>query len=120
MTIEEGKQIGFDTDSTIADLKFTDPRNGDFTLAEDSPAYAMGFKKIDISDVGPRKHCRGVHMCDVQKYKQIYAELIQLDAKDTLELIVKSDTKEEREFFATLENLILRSAQKRVIKEGLF
>jgi len=54
-TVEEGKALGFDTDCVIADPKFADPKNGDFTLAEDSPAYAMGFKKINLSDVGPRK-----------------------------------------------------------------
>ncbi len=54
MTLAEGQTLGFDCDSTVADPKFADPENGDFTLAADSPAYAMGFKKIDISDVGPR------------------------------------------------------------------
>ena len=53
--LSEGQAEGFDADSVIADPKFADPANGDFTLAEDSPAYAMGFKKIDTSDVGPRK-----------------------------------------------------------------
>ena len=28
--------------------------NNDFTLAEDSPAFALGFQSIDMSDVGPR------------------------------------------------------------------
>ena len=54
MTLAEGQNLGFDADSTVADPKFADPEHGDFTLAEDSPAYAMGFKRIDISDVGPR------------------------------------------------------------------
>lgn len=55
LTLEEGRAMGFDTDSLVADPGFIDPRGGDFTLPEDSPAYAMGFKKIDISDIGPRK-----------------------------------------------------------------
>ena len=55
MPLTEGQALGFDADSMVADPKFADPENGDFTLAEDSPAYKMGFKKIDISDVGPRK-----------------------------------------------------------------
>lgn len=53
--LADGQALGFDADSMIADPKFADPENGDFTLADDSPAYAMGFKKIDTSDVGPRK-----------------------------------------------------------------
>ena len=27
----------------------------DFRLADDSPAFALGFRKIDMSDVGPRR-----------------------------------------------------------------
>ena len=55
MPLADGQALGFDGDSVAADPKFADPENGDFTLAADSPAWAMGFKKIDISDVGPRK-----------------------------------------------------------------
>ena len=53
--LADGQALGFDADSTIADPKFADPANGDFTMADDSPAYSLGFKKIDTSDVGPRK-----------------------------------------------------------------
>ena len=49
------KARGYDLFSLVADPKFRDPQNGDFTLAEDSPAFALGFKPIDLSDVGPRK-----------------------------------------------------------------
>ena len=38
-----------------ADPKFRDAANYDFTLEADSPAIALGFKPIDISDVGIRK-----------------------------------------------------------------
>jgi len=38
----------------IADPRFRDPLHGDFTLAPDSPAPALGFEPIDLSDVGPR------------------------------------------------------------------
>ena len=47
--------FGLDADSIIADPKFKDIANYDFTLADDSPAYDIDFKPIDISDVGPRK-----------------------------------------------------------------
>ena len=44
-----------DSGSLFADPKFRDLEKFDFTLAEDSPAYAIGFQKIDCSDAGPRK-----------------------------------------------------------------
>lgn len=46
---------GDDQNSIFADPGFADAINGDFRLKEDSPAYALGFVDIDVSDVGPRK-----------------------------------------------------------------
>lgn len=48
------REIGNDRHTVIADPKFADVAHGDFTLAADSPAIEIGFKPIDISDVGPR------------------------------------------------------------------
>ena len=48
------QEMGYDIHSVIADPKCRDIENFDFTLAEDSPAWALGFKPIDVSDVGPR------------------------------------------------------------------
>jgi hypothetical protein len=53
-TLGEWQVLGHDRHSVIADPKCKDPRHGDFTLAEDSPALALGFQPIDTSDVGPR------------------------------------------------------------------
>ena len=47
--------LGMEEDSIIADPKFKDVKNYDFSLEDDSPAYKIDFKPIDISDVGPRK-----------------------------------------------------------------
>ena len=55
MTFEEWQASGHDRDSQIANPNFTDPNNGDFTLAPDSPAYDLGFQPIDTTLVGPRK-----------------------------------------------------------------
>ena len=41
--------------SLWADPKFVDPENGDFGLRPDSPAFALGFEPLDVSQVGPRK-----------------------------------------------------------------
>jgi len=50
-TIEEN---GLYKNAVVADPLFADPFNYDFTLAENSPAFDIGFEPIDISDVGPR------------------------------------------------------------------
>lgn len=44
--------FGMDTDSVIRDPGFVDIENYDFRLKETSPAKSIGFKDIDISDVG--------------------------------------------------------------------
>ncbi|NQT21685.1 MAG: right-handed parallel beta-helix repeat-containing protein [Planctomycetes bacterium] len=51
---DEWKAFGHDQHSIAADPKCKDPLNYDFTLADDSPAFAFGFRPIDMSDVGPR------------------------------------------------------------------
>lgn len=44
-----------DTHSIISDPGFEDIDNFNFKLKPSSPAYAIGFKDIDISDVGPKR-----------------------------------------------------------------
>lgn len=48
------QELGQDAHSIVADPKFKDLAARDFTLAPDSPAFALGFHPIDLSDVGPR------------------------------------------------------------------
>ncbi|MCL5994704.1 MAG: right-handed parallel beta-helix repeat-containing protein, partial [Chloroflexi bacterium] len=45
---------GFDLHSVTADPCFRDPAHADFTLAPESPALALGFRPINLADVGPR------------------------------------------------------------------
>lgn len=54
-TWAEWRQRGKDRHSVYADPKFADPDHGDFTLAPDSPALALGFRPINLQTVGPRK-----------------------------------------------------------------
>ena len=54
VALGEGKMKGFDKDSLVADPKFADPRNGDFSLGKDSPAAKLEIKPISVKDVGPR------------------------------------------------------------------
>ncbi len=54
-TFSDWRARGQDIHSRIADPRFVNPEKGDFTLRPGSPAFAMGFKPIDLRDVGPRK-----------------------------------------------------------------
>lgn len=52
-SFEEGKaRLGTEDGSLVADPLFRDPENGDFTLCEGSPALRIGFRPIDMSNVG--------------------------------------------------------------------
>ena len=53
-------QGGQDKHSIVADPKFKDAAQGDYTLLPDSPALAHGFTQIDMSTVGPRPAARTV------------------------------------------------------------
>jgi hypothetical protein len=55
LSFEEWKKKGLDQHSIIADPLFVDPEHGDFTLKPNSPAFRLGFRPIDLSDVGPRR-----------------------------------------------------------------
>lgn len=55
LTLDDFQAAGLETGSLIADPLFRDAANYDFTLAADSPAKLIGFKPIDISDVGARR-----------------------------------------------------------------
>lgn len=46
--------LGLDMHSLAADPRFVDLARRDLRLAPDSPAFTLGFRPIDLSDVGPR------------------------------------------------------------------
>ncbi len=54
-SVADMKAGGLYNNVLIADPLFKDPKNGDFTLPDNSPAYDIGFEPIDMSDVGVRK-----------------------------------------------------------------
>ncbi|MBZ5719921.1 MAG: right-handed parallel beta-helix repeat-containing protein [Acidobacteriia bacterium] len=53
-SFREWQANGQDPHSIEADPRFVDPERGNFTLRPDSPALRVGFKPIDVSQVGPR------------------------------------------------------------------
>lgn len=52
--LEEWRNFGYDTYSIIDNPKFKDIEKYNFTLAKDSPAFKIGFKSINLEDVGAR------------------------------------------------------------------
>jgi hypothetical protein len=60
-TWKEWQAFGYDRHSVIADPKCADLAKRDFRLADDSPAWALGFQAIDLSDVGPRPADKRTH-----------------------------------------------------------
>lgn len=54
LSLTEWQALGHDRHSIIADPRCADLAARDFTLAPDSPALALGFRPIDVSDVGVR------------------------------------------------------------------
>lgn len=53
LTLEQWReQRGKDRNSLIADPRFADPLNDDFTLPDDSPAIDLGFERFDLSTTG--------------------------------------------------------------------
>lgn len=55
LTVADMQARGLFQNALVADPGFADPKNGDFTLPADSPAYDIGFVDIDMSDVGIRE-----------------------------------------------------------------
>ena len=53
-TLNQWRELGFDTHSVVADPLFVDPANGDYRLKPSSPAFALGFRPIDVSWIGPQ------------------------------------------------------------------
>jgi hypothetical protein len=54
LTVDEWQAKGYDRFSVFKDPLFKDPKNGDFTLSDDSSVKDIGFIPIDLSTVGPR------------------------------------------------------------------
>jgi len=53
--LDDWQRLGHDRHSRLADPCFADPESGDFRLAEDSPALALGFKPFPLDRFGIRR-----------------------------------------------------------------
>lgn len=59
-------------------------------------------------------------MCDVKEYCKIYKEIEKLSPEDTLQIILESDSEEEKDFYELVGNYLLQKKQKEVIERNLF
>lgn len=59
-------------------------------------------------------------MCDVKKYGKIYEEIAKLDEENTLQLMLESETEEQREFYQVVGDFLLQKNQKEAIERNLF
>lgn len=55
-SMDEWRKMGYDLQSIVADPICRDLTMYDFSIADNSPALALGFKQIDTSDAGPRSN----------------------------------------------------------------
>lgn len=53
-SIEEWKLLGYDLHSVVADPLLLELDGPGYALADGSPAFAVGFLPIDLSELGPR------------------------------------------------------------------
>jgi parallel beta-helix repeat protein len=58
ISLADWRKLGSDVNSVIADPLFISPAHYDFRLRAASPALKMGFKQIDMSEVGVRESHR--------------------------------------------------------------
>jgi len=54
-SLQQWRALGYDQHSLIADPLFRAPRQYDFELSSNSPAFRIGFQPIDLSTAGPRE-----------------------------------------------------------------
>ena len=59
-------------------------------------------------------------MCDIKKYSEIYKEILKLNPNDTLQLVLESETEEEKDFYEMVGDYLLQRKQKEVIERNLF
>lgn len=58
---------------------------------------------------------RGINMCDMKKYYQMYQEIKKLTPDDTLQLMMHANSKDAQEFFGVVGNFLLQKKQKELV-----
>ena len=80
------------------------------------------FKKREEYNIKKTLKTEGevFRMCDVKKYSDIYAEISKLDPDDTMQLVLESESEEEKEFYEMIGDYLLQKKQKESIARNVF
>ncbi|WP_236845973.1 hypothetical protein [Butyrivibrio hungatei] len=62
--------------------------------------------------------CEVNAMCDVKKYSDIYKEISKLNAQDTLQLVLESETEDEKDFYEMIGDYLLQKKQQEVLERN--
>ncbi len=54
-SLAEWQEMGYNTDSVVADPLFVDAQHNDYRLKPESPAFRLGFMPIDVAKIGIRQ-----------------------------------------------------------------
>ena len=52
LSLDQWRQLGYDSNSVFADPLFVDPANGDWRVRPDSPALELGFENFPMDAFG--------------------------------------------------------------------
>ena len=58
-------------------------------------------------------------MCNVKKYSEIYKEILKLNTQDTLQLVLESETEDEKDFYEMIGNYLLQKKQREVLERNV-
>lgn len=61
-----------------------------------------------------------IYMSDANVIKELYNRCMEMDAEDTMELVLNAESTEEQEFIELISNFVLQVKQKEVIAQGKF
>lgn len=59
-------------------------------------------------------------MCDTKKYNTIFEEIKRLSPDDTLQLVLESETEEEKCFYEMVGDFLLQRKQEDSIERNVF
>ena len=59
-------------------------------------------------------------MCDTKKFNIIYHEIRNLTPDDTLQLILESESDEEKDFYSMIGDYLLQKQQKEAIARNVY
>lgn len=59
-------------------------------------------------------------MCNIKEYSKIYSEIEKLSPEDTLQLVMESDTEDQKDFYEMVGDFLLQKQQKKIVERKKF